>query len=132
LLLVASIDFLVNPYASEQELEEAISENNSGSVFSQQVIGGAKLGEAQRTLNEVEARHQDIVRMAQSIEELQQMFMDLQSMVEIQDTLITNIGENTDNAAVYTEEAANQMTEAVKSRKSARKVSQREMAICTD
>lgn len=40
--------------------------------------------EARQTLNDIEARHQDILRLEQSIRELQEMFADAAALVDTQ------------------------------------------------
>lgn len=43
---------------------------------------------ARQTLDEIEARHQDIIRLEQSIKELHDMFQDISALVDAQVSLI--------------------------------------------
>lgn len=112
---------IVNPNASEQEIQQAVSENNAGSVFTQDMVGGAKYNRAQAVLSQVEDRHAELLKMATLVQEVQQMFLELQDMLQMQDGYVDQIAANTDSTEHNTRNGAKEMTEAVVSRKQARK-----------
>lgn len=101
-------------------MKDAISENNQGSVFQSKLA--YKSTEAKRILSEVEERHQNVVRMAQSIQELQQLFLDMQSMVQAQDSLVIQVSDSMSRAKDNTEQATKEMAQAVTNKKASRKV----------
>jgi syntaxin 1B/2/3 len=114
---------IVNPDASQAEMEEALDERrNSGPIFAQKLLNGQKFAEAERALKEVEERHQQVIKLAKSIEQLQELFVDMQTMVDSQDHLVLQVSSNVDETLAVTEEASKEVTEAVRQQKRSRKV----------
>lgn len=120
---------IVNPRATQAELDAAISaDGNSGPVFAQQLMASQQYGTARRMMDDVKARHEEIVRMAQSIEQLQQLFLDMQTMVEAQDAHVMQVSSHLNQTAATTRQAAEEMKVAVRHKKSA--IKRRRVMIC--
>ncbi|CAF3804069.1 unnamed protein product [Adineta steineri] len=88
---------------SHDELEE-ILENGSSGTFDFSVM--VKTQQAQQSLNAIEARHRDIIKIETSIKELHNMFRDLAILVADQGEMIDSIEHNVAKAANYVEVAA--------------------------
>ncbi len=79
-------------------------------------------GEARRVLQNCQSRHEDIVKIANSITQLQQLFLDMQTMVQEQDAMVINVSNYTEQTAVHTTEANKQLKQAVSTAKRNRKL----------
>ena len=73
-----------NPNATEEEVQEAISSENQ-QIVSQAVMDSNRRGQAQSALNEVEARRREIQNIARTMNELAELFHDMEMMVAEQD-----------------------------------------------
>ena len=83
---------IANPNATPQEIEQAIAQaENGGAVFAQQLMQSSKRQSAQNTLDAVQERHEDIRRLAKSVQELSVLFEEMQSMLESQAKVLDQI-----------------------------------------
>jgi len=97
----------------DEQVEEMLEKNQEGNVG---VFSGLALMDTQQSkqaLNDIEARHNDIMKLETSIRELHDMFMDMAMMVEQQGEMINMIEHNVTNAEEYVEKATVQLKEAV-------------------
>ncbi|KAL5970823.1 Syntaxin [Taenia solium] len=78
--------------------------------------------QAKQSLADIEARHEDIIKLEKSIKELHDMFMDMAMLVESQGEMIDRIEFNVDQAVDYIETAKADTKKAVKYQSAARKV----------
>ncbi|XP_075710579.1 syntaxin-2 isoform X2 [Rhinoderma darwinii] len=67
---------------TDDELEEMLESGNP-SIFTSDIILDSQI--TRQALNEIEARHKDIIKLESSIRELHDMFMDIATLVETQD-----------------------------------------------
>ena len=114
---------IIKPNATAEELEQI---TQSGSVdpsqmFAQQILMGPQHAEAKRALNDIQERHQDIIKLEKSILELHQLFLDMSVLVEAQGDLINQIEHYVSNAVDHTNKGVEEMKKAVKSQKKSRK-----------
>lgn len=113
---------IINPHATSEELDAVLDRREDGDqLFAEQVLQSARYGDALRMQEDVQSRHRDIVRLGRRIEELQQMFTEMQMIVEQQGDLVLNVVDHVDQTAANTRSAAEQMALAVKSKKASRK-----------
>ncbi|KAJ3188312.1 Plasma membrane t-SNARE, secretory vesicle fusion [Gaertneriomyces sp. JEL0708] len=110
---------IARPDATREEVEQAV-DSNGGSVFSQQLLS-SRIGSQRAALAEVQNRHVEIQRIEQSINELFNLFQDMQAMLEQQQETIDAIETNVDTAHVNIEDGNKEMTQAITYRKSSRK-----------
>ncbi|KAK6025510.1 Syntaxin [Ostertagia ostertagi] len=75
------IRYLAGKQVGDEDLEEMIESGNPG-VFTQGIITDTQ--QAKQTLADIEARHNDIMKLESSIRELHDMFMDMAMLVESQ------------------------------------------------
>uniref|UniRef100_A0A6U0IXN1 t-SNARE coiled-coil homology domain-containing protein n=1 Tax=Sexangularia sp. CB-2014 TaxID=1486929 RepID=A0A6U0IXN1_9EUKA len=112
----------VNPNATLEEIEEAISSGKASKVISQQLLGDTRYQkEAEEALSYVESKHREVQRLEASIEELHQLFIDMAILVEEQGQLFDQIEHNINKARDYTEQGAKQLVKAKKTQRKNRK-----------
>merc|ERR1712183_556123 len=97
---------------------EGNQEGNVG-VFSGLAVMDSQ--QSKQALNDIEARHNDIMKLETSIRELHNMFMDMAMMVEQQGEMINQIEYNVANAGDYVEQAKEETKKAVHYQSSARR-----------
>lgn len=66
-----------------------------------------------KDIEELESRHNDITKLAESLKQLHEMFKDLALMVEQQGEMLNNIEKNVDQAREYVADAERECREAV-------------------
>ncbi|XP_041698983.1 syntaxin-3 isoform X1 [Coregonus clupeaformis] len=103
---------------TDEELEEML-EGGNAAVFS---AGIMESGISKQALNEIEARHKDIVRLESSIKELHDMFVDIAMLVENQGSMIDKIENNMDQSVGFVERAVADTKKAAKFQQEARRV----------
>ncbi|XP_019907774.1 syntaxin-2 isoform X3 [Esox lucius] len=105
---------------SDEELEDMLESGNP-SIFTSDIISDSQI--TRQALNEIESRHQDIIRLESSIMELHAVFMDMAMLVENQGDMVNNIEKNVSNAVEYIGRAKEETKKAVRyQRKSRRKL----------
>ncbi|KAH8854280.1 Syntaxin [Schistosoma japonicum] len=104
---------------SNEELEDMLESGNPA-IFTQEIMTDTQ--QAKQSLADIEARHQDIMKLEKSIKELHDMFMDMAMLVESQGEMIDRIEYNVEQAVDYIESAKADTKKAVKYQSSARKV----------
>jgi syntaxin 1B/2/3 len=72
---------IARPDASRADIDKAI-DSRSGPVFAQEMLS-SRIGEQRRALQEVQGRHEELRKMEKSIEELAQLFQDMQLLLEV-------------------------------------------------
>ncbi|KAJ8000909.1 hypothetical protein DPEC_G00185280 [Dallia pectoralis] len=102
---------------TDEELEEML-EGGNAAVFS---AGIMESGISRQALNEIEARHKDIVRLESSIKELHDMFVDIAMLVENQGGMIDRIESNMDQSVGFVERAVADTKKAAKFQQEARR-----------
>ncbi|XP_050533677.1 syntaxin-like isoform X2 [Daktulosphaira vitifoliae] len=77
---------------SSQQFEELVSQGNFSAVFNGNII--AETLEARRTLQEVQDRHLELLKLEKSIQELRDMFVEMALLVEKQGDIIDSIEQH--------------------------------------
>ncbi|XP_070759843.1 syntaxin-2 [Enoplosus armatus] len=103
---------------TNEELEDMLESGNP-SIFTSDIISDSQI--TRQALNEIESRHQDIMRLESSIRELHAMFMDMAMLVETQGDMVNNIEKNVFNAAEYICSAKEETKKAVRYQKKSRR-----------
>ncbi|CAL1616272.1 unnamed protein product [Knipowitschia caucasica] len=103
---------------TNEELEEMLESGNP-TIFTSDIIMDLQL--THEALNEIESRHQDIMRLETSIRELHTMFMDMAMLVETQGEMVNIIERNVANAAEYICSAKEETKKAVRYQKRSRR-----------
>ncbi|KAM4635231.1 syntaxin-2-like [Polymixia lowei] len=103
---------------TDEELEEILHSANPA-IFTSDINSDLQI--TRQALNEIESRHQDIIRLESSLRELQEIFTDIAMLVETQGELINNIEKNVSGAVDYVEMAKGETKKAVVYRKKAQR-----------
>eukprot|EP00741_Cyanophora_paradoxa_P008756 tig00000140_g8477.t1 len=104
---------IVNPNASQEEIEKAVEEGDSAQIFATGMLTkGHAL--AKNALADIQERHRDIVRLEKNIEELSQLFKDMAVLVESQGELLDVIEANVNKSAAYTAKGVSELHQARK------------------
>lgn len=103
---------------TEEELESML-ESGQTDVFTQNILNDAKA--TKQALNEIESRHDEIIKLERSIKELHEMFQYLAMEVQAQGEMIDRIEENVKASHNYVEKAVADTTAAVETSKKVRR-----------
>lgn len=103
---------------TDTELESMLESGNPA-IFTQGII--TETQQARQSLKDIEARHNDIMKLESSIRELHEMFMDMAMLVESQGDLIDRIEYNVEKSVDYVESAKQDTKKAVKYQSKARR-----------
>ncbi|KAI0208792.1 Syntaxin [Lamellibrachia satsuma] len=103
---------------TNDELEDMLESGNPA-IFTQGII--METQQAKQSLKDIEARHNDIIKLENSIRELHDMFMDMAMLVEQQGEMIDRIEYNVEHAVDYIETAKADTKKAVKYQSKARR-----------
>lgn len=110
----------VNPDLSEEEIDKIV-ESGDAQVFKDGLMEINMQEKATQALAYVENKHNDIVRLTESVKELHQLFVDLATLVDNQDELIDDIEMNCHKASEYVEKGVENLHKANVLQKKSRK-----------
>jgi len=102
---------------TNQELEEML-ESEDSAVFTQGILPNSK--QAKQTLADIEARHEDIIKLEKSIRELHDLFTDMALIVEQQGEMVDRIEYHVTSSKNYTDKGLQETHKAVIYQKKAR------------
>ncbi|KAI9266090.1 t-SNARE [Sporodiniella umbellata] len=122
---------IANPNATPQEIEQAIAQaEQGGAVFAQQLMQSVgqeyRRQNAQNTLDAVQERHEDIRRLAKSVQELSVLFQEMQDMLESQAKVLGQI----ESSAVDTTHQLEEGTQYIEKAKVSALSTRRNKFIC--
>ncbi|KAI9337193.1 t-SNARE [Pilaira anomala] len=118
---------IANPNATPQEIQQAVSdaEQGGGAVFAQQLMqavkGDYRRQGAQNTLDAVQERHQDIARLAKSVQELSVLFEEMHDMLEAQKRVLDTVEQNAEQVVYDLETGVGSIEKAKVSAKATRR-----------
>ncbi|SCU91865.1 LADA_0F12618g1_1 [Lachancea dasiensis] len=112
---------IIQPEATEDEVEAAISDVGGQQIFSQALLNANRRGEAKTALAEVQARHQELLKLEKTMAELTQLFNDMEQLVIEQQENIEVIDKNVEDAQQDVEQGVGHTNKAVKSARRARR-----------
>ncbi|CCF58715.1 hypothetical protein KAFR_0F01190 [Kazachstania africana CBS 2517] len=121
---------IIQPEATDDEVEAAISDVGGQQIFSQALLNANRRGEAKTALAEVQARHQELIKLEKTMAELTQLFNDMEQLVIEQQENIEVIDKNVEEAQQDVEQGVGHTNKAVKSAKRARRNKIRCIIIC--
>ncbi|XP_026993438.1 syntaxin-4 isoform X1 [Tachysurus fulvidraco] len=103
---------------TDEQLESML-ESGQTDVFTQNILADAQA--TKQALNEIESRHDEILKLEKSIRDLHDMFQYLAMEVEAQGEMVNRIENNILTSTNYVEKAVEDTAQAVVSHKKARK-----------
>ncbi|XP_046681075.1 syntaxin-like isoform X1 [Homalodisca vitripennis] len=104
---------------SDEKLEELLEQGNYGSIFNSDII--TETQEARRALEDIQIRHEELLRLEKSIKELRDLFVEMAILVEQQGDLINSIEHHVLEAGEAVETAKVQTKKAIRYKGKARK-----------
>ncbi|KAI7820083.1 t-SNARE [Kickxella alabastrina] len=113
---------IVRPDATEEEVRDAVDNENANQVFSQAVINTNRANKAREVLKDVESRRQQIRNIEQSISQLAEMFVEVNEMVNQQQQKFDNIEAAVEDAHVNIDKGNVETKQAIVHTKSSRKL----------
>ncbi|XP_061666248.1 syntaxin-4 [Syngnathoides biaculeatus] len=102
----------------DEELDSML-ETGQTDVFTQNILNDAKA--TKQALNEIESRHDEILKLERSIRDLHEMFQYLAMEVEAQGEMVDHIEHNINQSSDYVEKAKENTEKAVMYQQKARK-----------
>lgn len=112
---------VVQPDATDEEVENAINDVGGQQIFSQALLNANRRGEAKTALAEVQARHQELLKLEKTMAELTQLFNDMEQLVVEQQENIEVIEKNVEDAQQDVEQGVGHTNKAVTSARRARR-----------
>jgi syntaxin 1B/2/3 len=82
---------IVNPYASQEQIEDAVPNAEPQQMFQQALMQSNRMGQANTTLNAVRQRNEAIKKIESDIVEIARMFKEMENMVVQQEEAVVNI-----------------------------------------
>jgi syntaxin 1B/2/3 len=112
---------IVKADATQDDVEEFL-ESGQGGIFAQQVLHSSRYGDARNALKQVQDRQADIRNIESTVEELAQLFLDLNTLIEQQDYTIDQVYEHVEETVVHLEKGEQEVEKAIVHRKNSIKV----------
>lgn len=112
-----------NPNATAEEIHHAVHDAQTGSrpVFAQQLLSLDNRYQAEETLQNVNQRHEEIQRLAQSINQLTELFQEMQGLLENQAHVLNTIEASSYEVVNEVEKGNVQLTQAMTIARSTRR-----------
>ncbi|TFJ97882.1 solute carrier family 2, facilitated glucose transporter member 4 [Platysternon megacephalum] len=104
---------------TNEELEDML-ESGKLAIFTDDIKMDSQM--TKQALNEIETRHNEIIKLETSIRELHDMFVDMAMLVESQGEMIDRIEYNVEHSVDYVERAVSDTKKAVKYQSKARRI----------
>jgi len=106
---------------TEDELDEILEAGDTNRLFAAKILADKRHDDAANALIFIKDRHNDILKLEKSINELYQIFLDMATLVETQGEMIDQIEFQVSKSVEYTDEAVKQLVKASAAAKRSRK-----------
>jgi len=113
---------IVKPDATPEEVQAVLEDGQGGQVFAQALRNTTRYGESRAAYREVQERHEEVLRIEKTLNELSQLFIDMSTLVEQHDEALNVINANAVQTNADTEKAVAQVDKAVVSARRARRM----------
>lgn len=111
---------IVHPDATEEDVRKA-SEDPSQPVFAQALMQNNRQGQSKEVMTNVQQRSEAIKKIVSQIEELAQLFEDMDNLVMQQEAAVVNIEQKGEEVVENMDKGTEQIGVAIKSARNARK-----------
>ncbi|XP_066908736.1 syntaxin-1A isoform X2 [Halyomorpha halys] len=105
---------------TDERLDELLEQGNYGAIFNDDII--TETIEARRALEDVQVRHEELLKIEKSLQELRDLFIDMAILIEHQGELVNRIENHVLSTVDYVDVAKVEMNKAIKYQKKSRKV----------
>jgi len=110
---------IVNADISEDEIETMLDEGKT-QMFNASILDDTT--KAREQLNELKDRHNEFIKIENSIREVYELFLELQALMEQQGETVDNIAGSVENAAIAVHDGAKDIAQAHQYQSKARKL----------
>jgi len=93
----------------ENDIEQVIASGKVQEVMQKAMVGSEQLDDV---IHEIEERHAAVIKLERSVREVQQLFVDMATLVDVQQDSLDVIGSHLTAARAHTEHAADNIKEA--------------------
>lgn len=107
---------IVDPEIESSVVDSLLERGETAEIFK-----GKRLEEAEQALNDIQERHEDILRLERSLKELHDMFVDMSILVSEQGDMIDRIENSVAKSTDYVESARRKVKRAEELQKAARR-----------
>ncbi|XP_066908735.1 syntaxin-1A isoform X1 [Halyomorpha halys] len=104
---------------TDERLDELLEQGNYGAIFNDDII--TETIEARRALEDVQVRHEELLKIEKSLQELRDLFIDMAILIEHQGELVNRIENHVLSTVDYVDVAKVEMNKAIKYQKKSRK-----------
>lgn len=112
---------IVRPDLSEDEVQDALQDDENGQVFQQALMHNNRMGQANQVLGAVTKRHQEMLVIEKKLEELMNLLEHMNELLVKQEVVVMEISENTHTANDEVTKANVHLDGAITSARKARK-----------
>lgn len=105
---------IVKPEADEEEVNELAKDPESASKLLSQQISGKVHRKVQNAVDDIQSKYQVILKLEKSVEEVYQLFLDLNTLIQTQGEMLNTIESNLEEARGYVEKAEKKLVLAKK------------------
>ena len=112
---------IVRPDATEEEVQAAVEDQSGGQIFQQALMQSNRRGQAQAVLSAVQDRHAQLEKIQQQLEELAQLFQDLDTLVVQQEAAVVAIEQKGEEVIENIDKGNLELGTAVETARSTRK-----------
>lgn len=98
-------NIVARPDATHEEVEKALESSNIGSAFAQQLLS-SRTAQSRKVLDEVQSRHDALVKIEQSMSELVNLFQEMQALIDVQQEVFNEIEVNVEKTVEYIQEGS--------------------------
>ncbi|KAH7155375.1 t-SNARE [Dactylonectria estremocensis] len=121
---------IVRPEASEQEIREAVEDTSGQQVFSNAMMRSDRQGQARAALTAVQDRHVALAKIEQQMNELSQLFIDMDTLVVQQEAAVTQIEQKGEEVVENLDKGNEEIGVAVNTARKTRKKKWLCLGIC--
>eukprot|EP01132_Coremiostelium_polycephalum_P002037 gene2037-2507_t len=112
---------IVKPDATPEEIQSAMESGDPKKLFAETILYTHLHTQAKNALAYIQDRHNDIIKLEQSIAELHRLFNDMAILVQTQGEILNQIQANVDSTVINTGEGVKNLDDAIKYQKKSRK-----------
>lgn len=112
---------IVRPDATESEVRAAVEDQSGGQIFQQALMQSNRRGQAQAVLSAVQDRHAQLEKIQQQLEEIAQLFQDLDTLIVQQEVAVVAIEQKGEEVVENVDKGNLELGTAVETARSTRK-----------
>lgn len=112
---------IIKPDVTDEEINKVLENGEGNNLMQKYILDMEHKEDAMNALTYIEFRHQGILKLEKSIQELNQLFQDMSILIDTQQEIIDNIETNVNTSVSYTKTAVKELHTANTYQKKSRK-----------